>query len=100
MSRDIPALLILRHGETEWNRAGRMQGALDSPLTETGRAQARRQGVILRAFGIEGWRWVASPQGRAAQTAAIAAQGLDLEIATDDRLKEIGIGDWTGATRC
>lgn len=91
-----PELFILRHGETEWNRAGRMQGGLDSPLTARGAAQAEAQGRILRAFGIGGIGWISSPQGRARQTAEIA-RGAGVE--TDDRLREIGMGDWAGLLR-
>ena len=50
-----PDLLILRHGETEWNLAGRMQGAMDSPLTAKGRAQAAAQARLLARHGIDGW---------------------------------------------
>lgn len=96
---EFPEFLILRHGETEWNREGRMQSSLDSPLTDKGRAQARRQNAILREFGAEGWRWYASPQWRAMNTAQIAAHGSGSEITPDDRLREIGLGDWTGQLR-
>lgn len=95
-----PELLILRHGETAWNVAGRLQGALDSPLTANGQAQARAQGVLLRDMEAQHWAWVSSPQGRAMHTAQIAravAQGPD--ITTDDRLVEITMGDWTGLHR-
>lgn len=96
----LPPLLVLRHGETEWNRVGRMQGHLDSPLTRTGRAQALRQRDILRDLGLSAdWRWLSSPQERALATARIASEGLDVEIAIDDRLAEINVGDWTGASR-
>ena len=55
--RDYPELLILRHGETEWNRLGRMQGTLDSPLTETGRGPGtrRRQRKQGRPAGTSGF---------------------------------------------
>lgn len=95
----LPEFLILRHGETEWNREGRMQGGLDSALTETGRLQAQRQNAILRAFGVAGWRWYCSPQGRAMVTARIAALGLTTAIAPDARLREIGVGGWAGLRR-
>ena len=97
--RDYPELLILRHGETEWNRQGRMQGSLDSPLTETGRLQARQQNAVLQAFGVEGFGWHVSPLGRAMQTAEIAGQGLTNSFSADDRLREIEMGDWTGRLR-
>jgi broad specificity phosphatase PhoE len=96
---DFPELLILRHGETEWNRAGRMQGRMDSPLTAKGRDQATHQGAILRDFGVDGWGWYASPQGRAQTTAGIARGAGDLPVTTDDRLCEIGLGRWDGLSR-
>ncbi|MCR8825584.1 histidine phosphatase family protein [Pseudosulfitobacter koreensis] len=92
---EYPDLLILRHGETTWNREARMQGAQDSPLTAAGRAQARHQGAVLSAFGCEGHAWYASPQGRAWQTAELAnTQGA--AITADARLAEIAVGDWSG----
>ena len=48
----LPELLLLRHGETEWNRAGRFQGARDSPLTDQGRAQAEALTDVLRDLGV------------------------------------------------
>lgn len=92
-------ILILRHGETEWNRVGRMQGALDSPLTELGRAQAKQQGRILRGLGLENPRWYVSPQGRAQQTARLASEMRAADLTDDPRLREIGMGDWSGMTR-
>ena len=83
---DYPELLILRHGETEWNREGRMQGALDSPLTYVGRAQALAQGAALRAAGIGPVRWFSSPQGRALETARLASG--EARVTADDRLRE------------
>jgi probable phosphoglycerate mutase len=94
-----PELLILRHGETEWNREGRMQGSLDSGLTQLGREQARAQNQILRRFGVTGWAWACSPQGRARATADIAAEGMDVTIMTDPRLAEIRLGAWEGLRR-
>ncbi len=95
----LPDLLILRHGETEWNRAGRLQGALDSELTSLGQAQAAQQGDILRSLGAGGWPCFCSPQGRAFRTAVIARGGSEHGIETDPRLREIGLGDWTGRIR-
>ncbi len=95
---DYPEVLILRHGETEWNRQGRMQGGQDSPLTRRGEGQARAQGLILQRFGVEKFAWVSSPQGRALRRAELA-QGGTQEIATDERLREINMGDWSGLLR-
>lgn len=94
-----PELLILRHGETEWNAEGRMQGALNSPLTKAGKAQAVRQGEILQAFDLQGFDALSSPQGRAVETAAIALARQVTHLRTDDRLREIGVGDWAGMIR-
>ncbi|UWR34692.1 histidine phosphatase family protein [Sulfitobacter sp. W027] len=98
MSR-YPTVFILRHGETEWNLANRLQGHFDSPLTETGRAQAAAQNTILQRCDLAGFSALTSPQGRAVTTAEIALAGLGLEVATDMRLGEIGIGAWAGETR-
>lgn len=95
----FPELYILRHGETVWNAEGRMQGELNSPLTSRGQAQARRQGAILRACDLAGFAMLSSPQGRAIQTAGIALANIAHDIHTDDRLREIGVGDWSGKRR-
>lgn len=91
----LPPLWVMRHGETEWNRAGRLQGHGDSPLTETGEAQAREAGRRLAMLLPAGALRLASPSGRARATAALAF-GPD-PFDTDPRLLEIGVGDWTGA---
>lgn len=92
----MPDIYILRHGQTEWNVARRMQGALDSPLTALGRKQALRQGEILRDIGAAGLPVHVSPQGRARATAALALPGRVPLI--DDRLREITLGPWDGKT--
>ncbi len=94
-----PELYILRHGETEWNAEGRMQGALNSPLTQTGKTQAARQAEILSDIDLSGFDILSSPQGRAFETAAIALARQVAHLRTDDRLCEIGVGDWAGKVR-
>ncbi len=97
--RDLPDLWILRHGETEWNRAGRLQGQLDSPLTETGVAQARAQGAILRELDLpKGVQMTVSPLERALRTAEIANAALGLPLVQDPALMEINLGQWQGQT--
>ncbi len=96
--RDYPEILVLRHGETTWNRAGRFQGALDSPLTARGRAQAKAMGALLARHLADPGRFRAftSPQGRAVATADRVLAPLGLVPAQDARLAEAGFGDWQG----
>jgi probable phosphoglycerate mutase len=97
------ALYILRHGETLWNREHRFQGRLDSPLTERGRDQARRQGVDLRrALHDTIPVLVSSPLGRAVETLrlACAAAGWDpARCRLDPDLREVSLGAYDGLTR-
>lgn len=94
-----PEIYLLRHGETHWNAENRMQGALNSPLTDKGIRQARRQSEILAGCDLSGFTFLCSPQGRAFQTAGIALAVHADFIRTDDRLREIGVGDWSGLLR-
>ena len=91
-----PELFILRHGETVWNREGRMQGALDSDLTDLGRDQACAMGTLLAGFDLAGHHLYCSPLGRARATAALA---FDRAPVLDHRLREIEVGQWSGLTR-
>ncbi len=95
----FPPLYILRHGETEWNATGRLQGRFDSPLTPQGVAQAEQQRAILTRLDLHGFAAVSSPQGRALETARIAVRGLIAPIRTDKALSEIGLGEWAGKAR-
>jgi probable phosphoglycerate mutase len=95
----FPELYILRHGETEWNAENRMQGELNSPLTPKGEMDATHQGKILAGLDLTGFSFVCSPQGRAFQTAGIALARIADHVRTDDRLREIGVGDWSGHLR-
>lgn len=90
----LPPIYVLRHGETEWNVAGRLQGRADSALTARGRAQAVTLGALLAPVLAAGARLWTSPAPRAATTAALAFPG---QAATPDpRLLEIDLGAWTG----
>jgi probable phosphoglycerate mutase len=92
----LPTLYFLRHGQTEWNAARRLQGQRDSPLTETGVAHAKSQRRILAQIGAAAMPVYCSPLGRARQTAEIAVPETALIL--DDRLSEIHAGDWQGLT--
>jgi broad specificity phosphatase PhoE len=97
--RKTAEIYLLRHGETEWNATRRFQGRLDSPLTERGVEQAERCGRKLAATLGKVDAIVASPLGRARQTAAIVhALGAYPAIRWDDRLAEVSLGCWDGLT--
>jgi len=94
-------ILLVRHGETEWNRERRIQGRFDSPLTERGIAQAHAIGRLVQKLPeAASARIVASPLGRATRTAEIIARHLPArpELRFDDRLREISTGSWDGLT--
>ena len=92
-----PPLYLLRHGQTDWNRDRRIQGQKESSLTDLGEAQAVQQGQILAALDRpEGLRAYCSPLRRTRQTAAHALAPLGLMPVFDDRLKEVGLGNWEG----
>ena len=91
-------LYLARHGETEWNRIGRWQGATDIPLSDVGRAQARLLAERLRDRRIA--RVHASQLSRALETAQIIAAHLGAPAPTaDPRLRERGYGAFEGLTR-
>ncbi|MBQ3425000.1 MAG: histidine phosphatase family protein [Clostridia bacterium] len=87
-------IYIIRHGETRANIDCIIQGWSDSPLTPYGEALAEASGRGMR--GIRFDRCISSPLGRAMQTAGIVlkASGNDTAIETDERLREINLGDW------
>lgn len=91
------SVLLMRHGETEWNRAGRFQGDSDSPLTEIGRVHAERLRLLLDILPVDTLH--ISPLGRAQETARIMSRDFPGTIATDDDLREISFGRCAGLTR-
>jgi len=98
--QQFPDMFILRHGQTEWNVAGRYQGQRDSPLTAQGVAQAKAQGEILqRVLAGRVLPAFTSPLGRAARTAELALAPLGQHARIDSRLKELKFGTREGKTR-
>lgn len=91
------AVVLARHGQTEWNAAGRRQGQLDSPLTTLGRAQADAIADAVAVLPIDGI--FSSPLGRALDTAATAAQRLGLPVTVLPELAEVHHGEMAGLTR-
>jgi broad specificity phosphatase PhoE len=92
----VTTVVLARHGETEWNRSGRKQGRLDSPLTARGRAHA---GALAEAAaGLKVDAVFASPLGRAVATAAVCAGRTGLPVVVIDELAEVDHGAMAGLT--
>ena len=92
-------IYLVRHGETEWNAAGRFQGKLDSPLTERGAAQAEAYGRQLAAVATRIDVLAASPLGRVRETTAIIRSfGKFPETQWEPRIAEVSVGSWDGLT--
>jgi len=89
-------IVLVRHGETDWNRERRFQGHADTSLNEAGRAQAAELAELLRAEGLSAV--YTSPLRRASETAEIVAARLGLRASELDPLREIDVGDWQGLT--
>ncbi|OCW55609.1 histidine phosphatase family protein [Hoeflea olei] len=99
-------LYVIRHGQTDYNKEDRLQGARDIPLNDTGRAQATGNGRTLA--GLESlelplpeFDWVASPLGRTRETMELVRKAAGLEprdYRTDQLLIELSFGDWEGHT--
>jgi probable phosphoglycerate mutase len=89
---------LVRHGQTAFNAAGRIQGAKDSALTALGEEQGRRLGKLLCRIAPPHARLIASPLGRTQHTARIIREhgGFAASIETDPRLAEISLGEWDG----
>ncbi|MCT1866569.1 histidine phosphatase family protein [Dermabacter sp. p3-SID358] len=91
-------LILVRHGQTDYNFSGRIQGASDIPLNDTGLAQACTVGEAL-AKDESIVAVYSSPLGRAKSTAEAIATHHGIEVVPDARLRERGFGDWEGLTR-
>ena len=87
----------LRHGETDWNKERRMQGATDIPLNATGVAQAHRAKEALRDCHVK--TICCSPLSRAYDTAVIVNEVLGAELVVVDGLQECSFGVWEGEVR-
>ncbi len=87
-------LLLVRHGQTDWNLEGRYQGRVDVPLNGAGREQAAQLARDLADRQID--LLVSSPLQRALDTARAIARGRDLGVRVDPRFREINLGEWEG----
>lgn len=96
-------LILVRHGETDWNREGRLQGGQDIPLNDLGRQQAAEAAGRLKALAPDfaGLDYLCSPMQRARETMDILRRELALPAGAyrfDERLKELTFGSWEGFT--
>lgn len=103
----LPRIILIRHGETDWNAEARLQGQQDIPLNSKGRGQAGQAGrALLNLLGPAGLarpdlHWISSPLGRAIDTLNIARSAAGLPPGGydhDNRLKELTFGEWEGLT--
>lgn len=91
-------IILVRHGETDWNATQRWQGWQDTPLNAAGIAQAQAAAAGIKAAGYEIGQVMASPLQRAYETGRVIAEALDLPLMRDGRLQEINVGDYSGMT--
>jgi len=96
-------LILVRHGETDWNREGRLQGGQDIPLNDLGREQAAEAADRLKTLepAYAELAYIASPMQRARETMDILRRELVLPeggYAVDERLRELTFGEWEGFT--
>ncbi len=96
-------IYFIRHGETDWNTQGRLQGQRDVPLNRMGRRQAEEAGAVLRTLvdDLGALEFVASPLARTRETMERLRDTLGLnpsDYRLDPRLKEISFGRWEGST--
>ncbi|CAM5208711.1 putative phosphoglycerate mutase OS=Bosea thiooxidans OX=53254 GN=SAMN05660750_03495 PE=4 SV=1 [Bosea thiooxidans] len=96
-------LILVRHGETDWNREGRLQGGQDIPLNDLGRRQAAEAAGRLKALepAYAELDYIGSPMQRARETMDILRRELGLPeggYVVEDRLRELTFGEWEGFT--
>lgn len=87
-------LYIIRHGKTDWNLEYRLQGRTNIPLNDMGREQARNAKEEYKDINFD--YCFVSPLDRAQETARIVLEGRDIPITTDERLVEMGFGEYEG----
>ena len=90
-------VLAFRHGQTDWNREGRVQGHLDVPLNDNGRDQARKLASVAQKLGLQ--HILTSDLSRARESAELVAHGSSILVQSDERLREIFLGKAQGLTR-
>lgn len=92
----MTTIILVRHGQTEWNRIERFRGIIDVPLNEVGRAQARAVATRLAHLPITAV--YSSPLSRARETAQAIAEPLGVPVLVLEGLRDINYGEWGGLT--
>jgi broad specificity phosphatase PhoE len=92
----VTTLLLVRHGETDWNAVGRLQGHTDRPLSDFGRRQAEQLAADLEGEELEAI--YSSDLARGRETAEVVGERLGLRVALDPDLREKDWGTWEGLT--
>ncbi len=99
LNKNLPTIYFVRHGETDWNKQGLIQGSIETDLNDHGVAQAKAvaEALAQRREEFFGFDFVASPQKRAQQTMGFIASALGISITTvktEPRVRELGFGIW------
>lgn len=89
-------LYLIRHGQTDWNLEGKIQGSYDSELNETGIMQAKELSKKILEANIKFTKIYSSQQNRALKTAMILSENTNVECIPVNGLEEINLGDWEG----
>ena len=89
-------IFLVRHGETDWNLEGKIQGSCDIELNETGIKQAEELSNKMLEKNYKFSKIYSSPQKRALQTAKILSENTNIECIVVDKLKEMNLGKWEG----
>ena len=89
-------LYFIRHGQTDWNKQGRMQGSTDIPLNEVGLKQAQEVAGALLEKGLQFNKILSSPLSRALKTAEIINYKMNTTLEVHPQLKEFNFGKWEG----
>jgi len=93
----VERVLLVRHGETDYNQQRRWQGQLDTPLNENGRKQAQALAKKIIEYSVDAI--YSSDLSRAAETATILASALELPVIPEPRLREMHVGIFQGLNR-
>jgi broad specificity phosphatase PhoE len=101
LTKDLPVIYFIRHGETDWNKQGLIQGSAETELNALGiqQVQAVANALVQKREELFGFQFVCSPQRRAQQTMGYitSALGISMEqVKTEPRVRELGFGIWEG----